>query len=51
LKYKNKIATNISIELTKVYKNKKYEALIFLSLDPKIPTIKYMGIKTASNNI
>ena len=42
-------ATNIKIELTKVYKNKKYEALILRSLEPYKPTMKYIGIKTASN--
>ena len=43
------MAININIELASVYKNNKYDARTFLSLEPKIPTIKYIGIKSASN--
>ena len=34
LKYKNKIASNINKELTKVYKKSKYEALTLLPREP-----------------
>jgi hypothetical protein len=41
---------NITIELTKVYKNNRYDALIFLCLEPYNPIMKYIGINIASNN-
>jgi hypothetical protein len=50
LKYIKRIAIKSRIELTNVYKNNKYDALTFRSRDPKIPTIKNIGIKTASNS-
>jgi hypothetical protein len=43
-----KIANNINTEPNNVYIKKKYEALIFRSLEPHKPIIKYIGIKTAS---
>jgi len=46
----NNIAININTELIKVYKNNMYDALILLSREPKEPTMKYIGISTASNN-
>jgi len=51
LKYKNNIAINITNELISVYKNNKYEAFTLRPREPKIPTIKYIGINTASNKI
>jgi hypothetical protein len=42
---------NIIMELTNVYKNNKYDALILRDLEPYKPTIKYIGIKTASNRM
>lgn len=46
-----KMDNNISTEPSNVYKKKKYAALIFLSLEPQTPTIKYIGINTLSKNI
>ena len=42
------IDNNINNEPNKVYKNNKYEALIFSLLAPQIPTIKNKGINTLS---
>ena len=41
---------NKKIEPNKVYKKKKNDAFIFLSLEPQIPIKKNIGIKILSKN-
>jgi len=47
----NTTANSINIEPKRVYKKKKYAALIFLSREPQTPIIKNIGIKTLSKKI